>query len=311
LIGSFMILGGLRRDNEKYSGAITNYVLPALHGMKRESVADGLTKTIKKYVKNDHGEKQSKEYGTRSLRKGGLTEMRANRNLSTQEEYVRSGHVAPDQNPNAEGYVETLAAMSAPGGKALAGYNDPHAPAYPMSFECLNLEKDVLDRFLSHLFVNDIECLKEGGKLRQMLVTCAATLVGWYNEFQRDMMCSTNSIVAAIRTAAQKSALSDASITPTAGAPMWLMTLKSWSQKIKDAFECNNPESVTEYASITEQYMGMSWQLNSLLTRVSKIESSITTMSRNSITEQTLAEANKALTEQLQKVTNELMKQNK
>jgi hypothetical protein len=75
---------------------IMYHVLPVMHGMKRENMADGLTKTINKYAKNDHGEKQSKEYGTRSLRKGGLTEMRVNRNLSTQEEYVRSGHIAPD-----------------------------------------------------------------------------------------------------------------------------------------------------------------------------------------------------------------------
>jgi hypothetical protein len=57
--------------------------------------------------------------------------------------------------------------------------------------------------------------MKEGGKLRQMLVTCAATLVGWYNDFQRDMMGSTNAIIAGIRKAAHESNLSDASLTPT------------------------------------------------------------------------------------------------
>jgi hypothetical protein len=142
-----------------------------------------------------------------------------------------------------------------------------------------------------------------------MLVTGAATLVGWYNDFQCDMMGSANAIIAGIRKAGQESNLSDASLTPTDGAPMWLMTLKSWSQQIKAAFECNNPESVMENASITEQYMSVTRQLNTLLARVVKVEPSIMVMSHVSITKQTLSEANKALTETLQRTTDELMKQ--
>jgi hypothetical protein len=152
-IGAYMLMGGLCHGD--------SYVFPALHVMKRESVADGLTKAMKRFVKIVYGKEFSDQFGTWSLRKAGLTEMRCNRNLWTQKEYARSGHVAPDQNPNAEGYVETTPAMSAPGGKALAGYSDPHDPAYPMSFECLNVDdKDMLDRFLSKLFVNDVECMK-------------------------------------------------------------------------------------------------------------------------------------------------------
>ena len=82
--------------------------------------------------------------------------------------------------------------------------------------------------------------------ISEMLVTCAcaATLVGWYNDLQGDVG-DKNSLVIAIRAAAQKTHLSDASITATSGAPMWLMTLKSWSKRIKDAFECDNPEGVS------------------------------------------------------------------
>lgn len=57
-----------------------------------------------------------------------------------------------------------------------------------------------------------------------MLVTCAASLVGWYNDLQRDVG-DKNSIVIAIRSAAQKASLTDATITPTAGVPLWLLTL--------------------------------------------------------------------------------------
>jgi hypothetical protein len=110
-----------------------------------------------------------------------MTENRVQRDLNTQEEYARSGHTTPEQNTNAEGYVKSTAAMSAPGGKALAGYLDPHAEAHPMSFYCLQLQNRVseslIESFLSNLFINDIECLQQDGELRQVLVACAATLL--------------------------------------------------------------------------------------------------------------------------------------
>jgi hypothetical protein len=141
-LGVFMLFGGLRRDGSERTGAIVNYVFPSLHGMKQESVAASLTKMIKKYVKAQYGEKRSKAYSIRSTRKAAMTENRVQQDLNTQEEYSRSGHTAPEQNTNAEGYVESTAAMSAPGGKALAGYLDPHAEVHPMSFNCLQLQSE-------------------------------------------------------------------------------------------------------------------------------------------------------------------------
>lgn len=194
-------------------------------------MAASLTKMMKKYIKAEYGEERSKQYSIRSTRKAAMTENRVQRDLYTQEEYARSGHTAPDQNTNAEGYVETSAAMSAPGGKALAGYLDPHAAAHPMSFSCLQCRasQSLLDAFLSNLFVNDIECLQPDGMLREMLVACAAALLGWCNDLERDVGGS-NAIVNKIRMAAQKSAIKDSAITATVGAPMWLLTLKYWSK---------------------------------------------------------------------------------
>jgi hypothetical protein len=107
-----------------------------------------------------------------------------------------------------------------------------------MSFDCLNgsVNQSVIDGFLSNLFINDIECMKQDGSLRQMLVTCAATLIGWYNDLFRDAG-EKNPIVCKIHSAAQKSQLSDSTLTPIPGAPIWNLTLKSWSKKIKDHFE--------------------------------------------------------------------------
>jgi hypothetical protein len=74
-------------------------------------VANALTRFIKKFITLEHNAKIAKKYGTRSLRKATMTENRINWSLSTQKEYTHSGHTALDQNANAEGYIETTAAM--------------------------------------------------------------------------------------------------------------------------------------------------------------------------------------------------------
>ena len=55
-------------------------------------------------------------------------------------------------------------------------------------------------------------------------------MVGWYNSLVRDLgdAADNNAVVVKIREAAQ-SQLRDENITPTAGAPVWLLTLKNWS----------------------------------------------------------------------------------
>jgi hypothetical protein len=121
--------------------------------------------------------------------------------------------------------------LPTPGGKALAGYLDPHTEAHPMSFYCLQrrANQSVVEAFLSKLFVNDIECLQQDGVLQEMLVACAATLLGWYNDLERDVGGS-NDIVSKICMAVQELDIKDSTITATVGAPMWLLTLKSWSK---------------------------------------------------------------------------------
>eukprot|EP00956_Cyclotella_meneghiniana_P004276 scaffold5246_cov75-Cyclotella_meneghiniana.AAC.1 len=125
-MGLFMLFDGLRRDVEATKGAVKNYVFPLMHKTRKDGVAEALTKAVKKYIGNDFGVEFAKFYSIRSVRKGGMTHNRSNRNLSTQEEYARSGHMAPGMNGNAEGYIDSTPALSAPGGMSLAGYTDPH-----------------------------------------------------------------------------------------------------------------------------------------------------------------------------------------
>ena len=71
-------------------------------------------------------ERSAKKNTSRSLRKGGMTICRVNRQISTQNEYARSGHTSNEFNNNAEGYIERTGAMNAPAGRALAAYTDVH-----------------------------------------------------------------------------------------------------------------------------------------------------------------------------------------
>ena len=68
-----------------------------------------------------------------------MTEMQVHPDLSTQEEYARSGHTAPDQNTNTEGYVEATPAMNVPGGMAMCGYKDCHWRVYPYPLDRIGL----------------------------------------------------------------------------------------------------------------------------------------------------------------------------
>lgn len=141
-----------------------------------------------------------------------------------------------------------------------------------------------------------------------MLVACAATLLGWYNDLERDVG-SKNAIVSKIRTAAQKSEIKDPAITTTAGAPVWLLTLKSWSKMVKDDFEASNPEGVSSNATLAQQYVGINEQLRSVLSRQGKLESAIATMNQNAITNQTLIEAVEKLTNHVTELTSNLDKE--
>ena len=307
-MGLFMMFDGVRRDVEATKGAVVNYVFPLMHKLRKDSVADGLSKAIKKYIKKDLGELIAAMYSSRSVRKGGMTHNRANRNLSTQEEYARSGHMAPGMNGNAEGYIDSTPALSAPGGLSLAGYIDPHGDYRPMSFRCLgNRVQDLVARFIDNLIVNDVECLQENGVNREVLVTCAACVVGWYNDLVRDVG-PENAVVVKIHKAAQQSQLSDDSVTPSFGAPVWKLVLKKWSKQINEAFQNDNPQMPSFQAPLVEQYMGVSTQLSSVLSRLTNVESSVAGLSQSYLEQQTLNETNKVLADKVIQLTAQLQK---
>ena len=115
----YFLFDGLRHTG--VSDAAKGYVFPGLHNIRKDGVAGRLTRNIQSILKPIFGDEVAKQTTSRSTRKGAMTENRDNRDLTTQEEYARSGHTASDMNPNAEGYIESTPAMNAPAGRALAG----------------------------------------------------------------------------------------------------------------------------------------------------------------------------------------------
>jgi hypothetical protein len=78
---------------------ICDFLFPDLHKIKSNSVAENLTASISRHLKVKYGEEKAKQITTRSSRKGGMTEGRANRELDKEHEYARSGHSGPEYNP--------------------------------------------------------------------------------------------------------------------------------------------------------------------------------------------------------------------
>ena len=182
----YFLFDGLRRTG--VSDAAKGYVFPGLHNIRKDGVAGRLTRNIQSILKPIFGDEVAKQTTSRSTRKGAMTENRDNQDLTTQEEYARSGHTASDMNPNAEGYIESTPAMNAPAGRALAGYHDQHAHCTPISFGCLDDRvTPAVDRLLLKLFTNDVPQLQKDKSLYIVVLTCGARLVGAYNDLVKDV----------------------------------------------------------------------------------------------------------------------------
>lgn len=179
----YFLFGGLRRDDVKE--ATKNFVFPYLHDMKRDGVAERMTRNLRSNIEH---EERRKAFTSRSMRKGAMGDHRMIRDLDLIEEYARSGHNHPSMNSNAEGYIESNPAINAPGGLAAAGFTNCHMKPVPYSFDCLGLEAfETVQRLVEELWKNDVPRLKENGNLRPVLMICAARLIGSYCDLIHDV----------------------------------------------------------------------------------------------------------------------------
>jgi hypothetical protein len=206
-----------------------DFVFPHLHSLLNVSIAARITSNIRATIPN---KECKKDVSSRSIQIGAMGENRVYQNLTIKQEYAHSGHTGPEMNNNAEGYIDSIPAMNAPGRKLLAGYKDPNLHIVPHSFECLGTEVvEAVEKLIDNLFVNDIPQLKKGGKLHLLIVTAAACMIGAYKALILGVGVD-NGIVSRIMNAARDSKIDDA-LVPMTDGPRWNSVLHEWSHKIK------------------------------------------------------------------------------
>jgi hypothetical protein len=249
-LGVFFLFGGLWRETAKETAK--DFVFPHLHSLLNDSIAVRITSNIRATIPN---KERKKNVSSRSIQKGAMGENRVNQNLTIKQEYACSGHTGPEMNNNAESYIDSIPAMNTPGGKSLAGYKDPNLHTVPHSFECLGTEVvEAVEKLIDNLFVNDIPQLKKGGKLRLLVVTIAARMIGAYKALICDVGVD-NGIVSRIMNAARDSKIDDA-LVPMTDGPHWNAVLHEWSRKIETYVKSKNTELVPENASLSQQLSG-------------------------------------------------------
>ena len=134
---------------------------------------------------------------------GPLTE-NAISGLTKELQYNWSGHTSPEMNSNAEGYIAQSPHLSMPGGLALAGYDDLRKVPSPFRLSCLGESGlNSAMRLVDKLFIIDVPELKEGGRLRPVVMVAAASLIGNYIKLVSDYGVD-NPIVKLIQTAADQ-----------------------------------------------------------------------------------------------------------
>ncbi len=113
-----------------------DFVIPHLHSLLNDSIAAQITSNMRAAISN---KKMKKDVFSQLIRKNAMGENRVNQNLTIKQEYTQSGHTSPEMKSNAEGYIDSISAINAPGRKSLAGNKNTNLHVVPHSFECLEL----------------------------------------------------------------------------------------------------------------------------------------------------------------------------
>lgn len=126
------------------------------------------------------------EYSSRSTQKGVMTENRHRRDLDRREEYARSGHSADRRNVNvdAEGYIEQIPALNAPGGLAVAGYANCRTVPAHYWFNAVGHARAMITVICKKFFAVEHPHFLEGGRLFPMLEMCAARAIAAFNDLE-------------------------------------------------------------------------------------------------------------------------------
>ena len=82
---------------------------------------------------------------------------------------------------DAEGYIEQIPALNAPGGLAVAGHTVCHIVPATFSFNAVSHVQGEVDRFVDNFAINDMPVLQRDGHLPPIFVLMMDCLVSCFN----------------------------------------------------------------------------------------------------------------------------------
>ena len=103
--------------------------------------------------------------------------------------------------------------------------------------------------------------------------TAAARLIGSYNQLYEDAG-ETNEIIRLIRHACMRAKIEDATVPPSPGV-RWNVVLRSWSTKITEDFERNNPQRPNMEAPIATILHSLRDQFSAFDRRIGMLEATV------------------------------------
>lgn len=248
-LGTYWVVDkGLYRED--INSNVDDFLFPKLHKIRDKTIAKNLTNLIRENLPASTPEKIKRGFTSRSIRKGGISELAMNRDVNQYSANVRSGH---SLGTNQESYIDRKSvALSLLGGMALNDWDDVNGRPYPPRLSCLGeLSREHIERMIEKLYVISHPYFLPDGPLRPVLRTTFASLLMYYRASERDLG-DRHILILHIRNAAIDLNIQDTDTnTP-------VDVLRLWSKRIyNDFLERNRLGSVEKESDMLPAVQSM------------------------------------------------------
>jgi hypothetical protein len=243
----WMMEDGLWRDDDQIAKGKMNAVFPSLHSVRPDGVGKKMAKKIRDNLPAGVPDEISKRFTAKSTRIGGITTLCKHKDMNVLRVCARSGHSTGTNLDSYRDLSDVVAGL--PAAKTIHGYTDIHADVVLFSFDGIGCEIDV-SGLIDNLFVCNNKLFKEGGALRAIVVTAAASLVAFHNEVTKDLGYD-NPLSSKLRDIARKMNLKDPRFPHATPETI----LSEWSTKILADFQnksAASPSTQPEIGAIAE-----------------------------------------------------------
>ena len=127
--------------------------------------------------------------------------------------------------------------------------------------------------------------------------TAAARLIGSYNQLYEDAG-ETNEIIRLIRHACMRAKIEDATVPPSPGV-RWNVVLRSWSTKISEDFERNNPQRPNMEAPVATILHSLGDQFSGFDRRIAMLEATVREQTKTNAASVLESDHNGMMTQQI------------